>query len=130
MTRYQEASEPQILDDDGSGVLLGDASPRRPRQEDDENEDPIVAIAMQLSLAKELGSDIDACRYCRQHIPGKVFEHESQCEMRPKRKQNVVAKNAVRNKPKNPVKKNNWRDQHNQIQQVIKLGREMNALQS
>ena len=50
--------------------------------------------------------------------------------MRPKRKQNVVAKNAVRNKPKNPVKKNNWRDQHNQIQQVIKLGREMNALQA
>ena len=65
MTRYQEVSEPQVLDDDGSGVLLGEASPRRAQQEEDDNEDPIVAIAKQLSLAKELGSDIDACRYCR-----------------------------------------------------------------
>ena len=78
---------------------MGELSPRRPQKdEEDENEDPIVALAKQLSLAKDLGSEIDCCRYCRQHIPGKVFEHESKCEMRPKRNQNVVAKNAVRNK--------------------------------
>ena len=72
-----------------------------------------MEIFEELSLAKQLGSEIDACRYCKQLVPGKVFEHESKCEMRPKRKQGVVKKNAVRQENKKPIKTGKWREEHN-----------------
>ena len=53
---------------------------------DKDEEDPIVMIAKQLEEAKGLGAELDSCRYCRKVFPNKIFEHESKCEYRPKRK--------------------------------------------
>ena len=69
--------------------------------------------------------DNDACRYCHQRVPGgKIFQHETMCESRPKRNRNVMPPGANNKKPsQQPANKTSWRERSQMMQQAMAVAR-------